>query len=53
MELSADVEVILCEADELSKDSVASVFCGVDDFPDEMGVVSDDGIVILNTAPYN
>lgn len=54
VELSADVAVILCEVDELSKDSVASVFFGVDEFPGEIVVVfSDDGVVILNTAPYN
>lgn len=54
VEYSADVAVILCEVDELSKDSVASVFFGVDEFPGEIVVVfSDDGVVILNTAPYN
>lgn len=54
VELSADVAVILCEVEELSKDSVASVFFGVDGFPGEIVVVfSDDGVVILTTAPYN
>lgn len=54
VELSADVAAILCEVDELSKDSVVSVFFGVDGFPGEIVVVSsDDGVVILTTAPYN
>lgn len=54
VEHSADVAVILCEVDELSKDSVASVCFSVDEFPGEIVMVSsDDGVVILNTAPYN
>lgn len=53
VEPSADLEVILGKVDELFKDSVISVFCGVGELPCEVVMISDDGVVILNTAPYN
>lgn len=53
VEPSADLEVILGKVDELFKDSVISVFCGVCELPGEVVMISDDGVVILNTAPYN
>lgn len=46
-----DVEVIFCEVDELSWDSVVLLFSSVDEFSGE--VVGTSGDVKLNMAPSN
>lgn len=50
---SGDVEVILCEVEELSRVSVVSVISDVDEFSSEVVVIFDDDVVILNFAPSN
>lgn len=53
VDTSGEVEVILCEVDEPSTDSVVSVLCDVNAFSEEVGVTSDDCVVIFDKAPSN
>lgn len=50
---SGDVEVIVCEVDKPSRDSVVLLFLSVDKFSGEVVWTSGDVDVILNMAPFN